>query len=699
MTLVSEFVRPSLTLILSALQPFPYYLSHPMLNPQAPAVRRLDAYLDRLPVLSEEASEDGHFEAEEHGFAVANAFSSPRLDHLLRIIQSLGTTSSSQPLLPAWRIRNLLASSGIPAAADAVARPTVHPEDSKSPYENEIEWLLVSKATIQLHGVILNALLDQIIPLSDDIWYWDDVLGSYSYSSFYTVQTSPLRLWAWSQEVYTATKLRIQAGSLQDAPGEFVDSTRTGLSQQWKHFYGIVQDSIRERSFANIQRRVLSPVALCRAEARRKQAQLRKLREITASGLGVLMDEGLQFGPDDDKAELQDHHDIKGVVERSVALIDMVLKEVCTLDVNINDFEDKVFAGVEEDPELSVHLEDSTATDRPAILARRLLNIIDKTLPEHLAAMQSLAGDNGRPPPLVRYWLPATVGLLSSTTMLRILVNRRADILDWLTGFGATIRDFWFNWVVEPTEKVISTIRHDKTSEIAIMSRDSLKADRESLERMVVDFARDKPHFATEAGTSLTDVQVAEIRSKVAEGDVTPVLRAFEQDLQSPFMGTIRGDLVRSLLIQVQKTKVDLEVAMTGIDSLLKSQELVFGFVGLTPGVLVSYSILQYIRGTFGGRSGQRQTRKAGKAIRILRNIDRILSEARPTETNLLSYKDHGLLLCEVHVLRNLVDRLMPRDIAKEFLEDLDDLSNMKGIQLQAKALERIRWAYGRWLK
>ncbi|KAM0263120.1 hypothetical protein ACHAPA_008953 [Fusarium lateritium] len=678
MTLVSEFVHPSLT------------LSRPI------QVRRLDAYLDRLPVLSEEVSEDEQSETDEHGFAVTNALSSPRLDHLFRTIQSLSTTSSSQPLLPVWRIKNLLVISDIPAPASLSAKEA--PDGVKSPYENELEWLLVSKATIQLHGVILNTLLDQIIPLNDDIWYWDDVLGSYSYSSLYAVQMSPLRVWAWSQDIYSATKQRVQAGSLQHAPGELVDSTTSGVSQQWKQFYGIVQDSIRERSFANIQRRVLSPVALGRSEARRKQAQLKKLREITASGLGVLMDEGLQFGLDDDKAELQDHHDLKGVVERSVALIDMVLKEVSTLDVNIRDFEDKVFAGVEEDPELSVHVEGNNTADRPAILARRLLTIIDKSLPEHLAAMHALAEENGRPSRYTRYWLFATIGLLSSTTVLRVLVNRKADIIQWFVDCGATVRDFWFNWVIEPTSKIISTIRHDKTSEIAIMSRDSLKADRESLERMVVDFSLDKPHYATETGSILSDTQIADIRHKVAEGDVTPVLRAFEKDLRSPFMGTLRGDLVRSLLIQVQKTKVDLEVAMTGIDSLLKSQELVFGFVGLTPGVLVSYSILQYLRGVFGGRYGQRQSRKAGKAVRVLRNVDRILSEARPTETNLLSYKDHGLLLSEVHILRDLVDRLMPRDVAREFLEDLDDLSNMKGIQLQTRALERIRWAYARWL-
>jgi hypothetical protein len=34
------------------------------------------------------------------------------------------------------------------------------------------------------------------------------------------------------------------------------------------------------------------------------------------------------------------------------------------------------------------------------------------------------------------------------------------------------------------------------------------------------------------------------------QGDLTPVLKAYERDLRSPFVGTVRGDLVRALLIQ-----------------------------------------------------------------------------------------------------------------------------------------------------
>lgn len=422
---------------------------------------------------------------------------------------------------------------------------------------------------------------------------------------------------------------------------------------------------------------------------------------MTASGMGLLLDEGLSFGvggEDDNKsdsftAENADH-EWKGVLERSVALMDMVLRDVSTLSHSVSDFEEKVFAGVEDDPELSAQAD---PVDRTAVLARRLIELLEVQIPSHVAVNKKLVRQYGRPPKLVRYWLPGLLLFLSSSTILRVLVNRKADIIIWINDLGNTAKDFWFNWVVEPTRKVIGTIRHDSNSEIAIMSRDSLQADRDSLERMVVDFATDKPDLAVGA-SSLTDAQIADIRAKVREGDVTPVLKAYERDLRKPFMGAVRGDLVRALLIQVQKTKVDLEVAMSGIDALLKSQELVFGFVGLTPGILVTITALNYLRTLSGGRKGMQRSHRTTRSVRVLRSIDRILSEAVPTQNNLLSYKDHGLLVCEVHLLRKLVHGLLPSEVERDFLEDLEDLVSLKAVSIQLRALERIRWTYFRWL-
>lgn len=256
------------------------------------------------------------------------------------------------------------------------------------------------------------------------------------------------------------------------------------------------------------------------------------------------------------------------------------------------------------------------------------------------------------------------------------------------------------NWVVEPTKKVIGTIRHDKDSEVAIMSKESLKGDRASLERMVVDFAIDNPEAANVGSGTLTEAQIADVRAKVKEGDLTPVLRAYEKDLRKPFVGTIKGDLVRTLLIQVQKTKVDVEVALSGIDALLKSQELVFGFVGLTPGVLVCVGVFRYLGSVFGNRKGLKKGQKAGQTIRVLRNIDRVLTTSTPSNNGILSYRDHGLLLCEIHVLRRRAKSLFPGEIDKEFLEDVSELADIHiGVEKQLKVVERIRWAYARWLR
>ncbi|KAL2120573.1 hypothetical protein VTJ04DRAFT_4600 [Mycothermus thermophilus] len=702
----------------------------------ADQVRRLDARIDRVSLvpLTSQRRDHQYVEADQARLAAATAaLSTPRVEELLGIVRALSSGSVSGSHLSSSRIQRLLERSGLTREEFQ----SLEALEAKSPYETDVEWLLVAKATVQTYGLMMSTLLDRAVPLSDDIWYWDEVLASYPYSLLYTVQTSPLRMWRWTREVLAESVERFQrlysneiwgqeveekAVEEEEVEGEAVSAVGTersrresmstictrltagsvkgsfyaSLSRHWRQFYNIVRQSVTERSIANIQNRILSRVDIGRSEARRKQRRLRRLREMTATGLGVLLDEGLNFGVGDETPR----DEWKGMLERSVALMDMILQSVLYLDQSVAEFEDRVFTGVEEDPELSVHVEEAHPAERPAVLARRLLRLLQKGLPSHETSMSDLARENGRPPALVRYWLPVMALLVSSSTILRYLLNRQQDIIEGIRDFGATVRDFWLNWVVDPVRKVIGTIRHDETSEIAIMSRDSLRADRESLERMVVEFAMDNPALAV-GNPNITEQEIIEIRTNVKAGDVTPVLKAYERDLRRPFVGAVKGDLVRALLIQVQKTKVDLEVAISGIDALLKSQELVFGFVGLTPGVLVTIGIIQYLRTLFGTRRGLRKGQRVKRTIRVLRRIDRILSEATTTSqqnNNIISYRDHGLLVCEVHVLRGLAQGVLPGDVEKEFLEDLDDLANPKGLAAQMRALERIRWAYAEWL-
>lgn len=470
--------------------------------------------------------------------------------------------------------------------------------------------------------MIMTTLLDQTIPLSDEMWYWDEVLGSFPNTALYTIQTSPVRLWAQAKDIYADAMGKYRSRRLLRASQEQASQT---LSEGWRQFYDLVRESVKDRSLTQARTKILSPFALRRTEARKKQNGLRRLREMNSTGLGLLLDEGLLFAVAEDdaigvKAEESpkpSQDEWRSTVAKSISLMESILRNVNTLDSGVAEFEEGVFTSVEEDPEIvSTSSENNGGLMRAGQLNDRLLLILNEHLPGQEQRSATLSREYGRPNRLIRYWPAGTFVLIFGSTILRVVAHRRAEIKVWIQDFGVTVIDFWSNWIVDPVKNLIGTIRHDEESEVAIMSKDSLKADRASLERMVVDFATDHPN---ETGTNYTESEIEIIRAKVKEGDLTPVLRAYERDLRKPFVGTIRGDLIRALLIQVQKTKVDVEVAIGGIDSLLKSQELVFGLVGLTPGLLIAFATFRWLGGVFGSRKGMRHNRKQGETIRLLR--------------------------------------------------------------------------------
>lgn len=628
-------------------------------------VRRLDATLDRIqlqPPPAEETAED-----EENVPTAASASDSTRAAILKSVIRSLSTTAGPRPLISLKRLRSTIAQI---KSNDATAQ---------SGDEKDLEWLAVGKGTIQLYGTLLNTLLDQTIPLSDSIWYWDDVLGSYAYTGLYTIQTSPFRFWHSSKEIYADAKARYQAnmGVRQAAQ----QSTHT-LSQGWNEFYDLVQKSIDDRSLAHARTRILSPFALCRTEARRKQENVKRMREQSATAIGLLVEEAFPYH--DDAADPIAAW--RAAVVKSVTLLEAIMKHTQSIRPSWTMLEQDVFDLVDQ----------NTVEESPAQLVQKLLHIIDVHLPDQERESRSMAEEHGKPSKWVRYWIPGLALFLSGSTLLRIFANRREEILTWVKELGTTTVDFWYNWVVDPVKRLIGTIRHDENSELAIMSKDSLKSDRDSLERMVVDFAVQHP----ENGTPYTDTQITALRSKVREGDLSTVLKAYEKEMQSPVKNAIAGNLIRALLIQIQKTKVDVEVAMNGIDSILKSQELLFGMVGIAPGMVVSYLAFRWLSSSLGGRKSLRSAQEQGDTVRLLRNINRTLTNATLSPEGMLTYKDNGLLLCDIHVLRQTAARLLPGNVLRDFLEDVSDLMNTgQGVDRQLKAVERLHWAYGKWLK
>ncbi|KAJ5788087.1 hypothetical protein N7457_003077 [Penicillium paradoxum] len=606
------------------------------------------------------------------GAADISAESLDSIGELQDIINSISVTSKTQPLLSPDRLVDLLSS---PAFSRLRVQTNLH--GGSILQISDYVWLVAAKAAVQASGLVMNTLLDQTLQLYDETYYWGEMLGSTWYTGLYAVQRSPGQLSRWTKDVCVSQPYR----------------GVSAITALWARFFQIAHPKAWKLEGHSMRAHLLSPIRSCRAEMRQKRDMLLTMKELHASSLGLLM-EGCHLFDANDSPSSSSTSPMNGelcdVISRAVISIEAIFQQIALVP-STRELEESVFSSLDKDAsKCSLPTQDDNPVNKPLDLIERLVLVLRDKLPDHATSMSRFTARQGRPSFIVRYWLPVSVAILSGSTSVRLLANRQDEIVQWIVNIGSTTIDFWGNWVVQPIRKLIGTIRHDEKSEIAIMSKNSLLADRASLERMVVDFVRDRPDLSNGVVADTTAIV-----NSVQEGDLTPVLKAYERDLRSPFVGTVRGDLVRALLIQIQKTKVDVEIAISGIDALLKSQELVFGFVGLTPGILVSFATFRWLGGLLGSRRGLRKGRHQHEVKRGLRNMARILTSSMVLSNGTVPYKVSGQLICEAEALLQHVKPIFGRMQYEEFREDLQDLLNVQnGVNNQLRVIERMRWAY-----
>ncbi|BFZ57290.1 Nuclear control of ATPase protein 2 [Savitreella phatthalungensis] len=503
--------------------------------------------------------------------------------------------------------------------------------------DNRLEWLVLARSSVVITHALLDDIFDRYVPLADDLAYWESIVRSRLWSSVYLVQSAPARVWS---------SFWLMWGQVDGGSGGF-DLTMGTLRRS-------IHDRtlLRQLAFPHLAKRVskgaraplnlLSLRNIVKQEVNLKITALIQIRQTAAQLVGIL-------------ATAAQYTSLDTLHTDTQALVSTLTHAVDQLTQHPND------------AVLQIHATQSDDYTTPEAVCRALVKLADEDVPRWRQAVGEAVRPHGRPGRLVRWW-PVVFGLWVGVGSLVSFVSARRDALvEWIREGVETTKAFWQNWIVQPLQQIIATIRHDQSAQLALISSKSLASDVDSLERMVVDFARDNP--STLNGTALEQVGAA-----VREGDVTPVLAAYERDLKSPLRSAVTGTLVRALLIQVQKTKVDVEVAIAGIDKLLKSQELVFASLGISPAIVI---LVFALRAPFRFITGSRRATLSAKsarlnAVKLLRNIDRLLAETPlPDRTE---FRQRGMVLCEAQVLRKLVDEYAPKQLRGEFVGDLDDL-------------------------
>lgn len=284
------------------------------------------------------------------------------------------------------------------------------------------------------------------------------------------------------------------------------------------------------------------------------------------------------------------------------------------------------------------------------------------SLPDQLACVQRYmrepaSSDTAPPGFVVRYW-PVLVLVLhyGPSSAASAWENRRA-IGEWVRhNFVDTAVGFWRNWIVQPVVDMANTLRNDNT--MTITSKESLKLDLDSLERMVEEFLHDN-HIKADP---------AQVRAAVAQGDLTMMMSQYENEIRTPYRLLVSGLLIRSILIQVQKTKVDGALAINGIDKLLKLQQLLFGALSILPSLFILYQANRFVR-----RDALLTPHALARRVSCLKSLN-LVEKLVSGEYDGPKLVRDGRLFVEILNLTLLSRNLVPPSLRADFLHDLNEL-------------------------
>jgi nuclear-control-of-ATPase protein 2 len=81
------------------------------------------------------------------------------------------------------------------------------------------------------------------------------------------------------------------------------------------------------------------------------------------------------------------------------------------------------------------------------------------------------------------------------------------------------------------------------------------------------------------------------------------------------------------------------------------------------------------------------------------RSAHRTLILSTATATGLLTYKDHGLLICDTEILLQKAGSFLKGADLRAFQEDIDDLINQKTVDRQLKIVGRMGWVHSKWMQ
>ncbi|QRW20285.1 nuclear control of ATPase protein 2 [Rhizoctonia solani] len=246
-------------------------------------------------------------------------------------------------------------------------------------------------------------------------------------------------------------------------------------------------------------------------------------------------------------------------------------------------------------------------------MAKKLLgNTLPNLKKEHVKCFADLR----RPSRFVLAWPKLVLGPPILLLLGRSLYKSRISLRETVSHGIQTVKSFWKSYVEATKAYVLSARELEK------------RFDREEL--------------------LYTLEQLAQLPKQVKEGNLADIMRLYEADMKP------LSDRPCS-----EHSSVDVDFTLNGIDKLLRSQELTFGFVGVAPALAIVYVFVNWVRDSLAGTRGRGRSEASqrARAFDSIRRVERLCSNLKNT-----SRTDRFTLLHRL-LLPNMCHRPHPKPI------------------------------------
>ncbi|TYI12803.1 hypothetical protein ES332_A08G013700v1 [Gossypium tomentosum] len=280
---------------------------------------------------------------------------------------------------------------------------------------------------------------------------------------------------------------------------------------------------------------------------------------------------------------------------------------------------------------------------------KEAINLVCTNLQALDSYLALMVAKHQKPSNVTRYWIRYTCGAVGlSVCSFWLLRHSRlmgsSDIDIWIREAKESTVSFFNDHVEQPLlairDELLDTF---KKRQKGVMDMEEVKLTSDSLHRMLLAFSEQTKGEAFPENAS--DQEMLEI-----------VMLRYEKELVHPIQNLLHGELARALLIQVQKLKLDIEMAMLELDQILRANEINFAILAALPAFFLSLGLIVAVRAWF------RQDTKAegrGRIARIQRRL--LIVEIEKTIMQYQAYFDQGLendAQCMFGLLIYCLDRL-----------------------------------------